>query len=158
MLFKFALPILCLTLCISCIKPLGDRVVAPEEIMPYVEKFIEEGEARGHSIRTIKVRIQFVDDLDEGEAGHCKVVGVGIVLVAARVYKKIKIDRESFEAASAIQKEIVIFHELGHCALNRAHDDDLLDSGAPKSMMTSGGSIYGYYQTNREYYLDELFE
>jgi hypothetical protein len=71
-------------------------------------------------------------------------------------------------------KEALIFHELGHCLLNRGHKDDVFPSGAPKSLMIT--QIDGPYQpcdyvlsddpeavkkcnltVRRPYYLDELF-
>ena len=50
----------------------------------------------------------------------------------------------------------MIFHELGHCVLDREHDDSY-QGGKKSSLMHSsiGGHVYKRYE---EEYLDELFE
>jgi hypothetical protein len=69
------------------------------------------------------------------------------------------IDRLFWETATMTEKEYVIFHELGHCALNRRHLDTTYKDGTCTSMMQSGnGSCKMVYNAqNRSKYLDELF-
>jgi len=58
-------------------------------------------------------------------------------------------------------KEIVVFHELGHAVLARGHHDDLLPDGTRASIMYSGNirSLYSEARINRRlYYVDELFD
>ena len=70
-------------------------------------------------------------------------------------------------------KEALVFHELGHCLLNRiAHKNDTFADGSPKSIMVAnntdlyGPCIYAFDEnptlcnkTNRrKYYIDELFD
>jgi len=64
-----------------------------------------------------------------------------------------------WETASFAEKEYVVFHELGHCALNRRHLDTKNADGTCLSMMQSGnGSCkMNYNAQNRSKYLDELF-
>ena len=60
-------------------------------------------------------------------------------------------------------REILVFHELGHALLGRAHKNTLLGTGKKLSLMSSGGGCniqdsYELCQTElRSYYLDELF-
>jgi hypothetical protein len=69
--------------------------------------------------------------------------------------------REDFWAnASVTNKEILLFHELGHCYLQRDHKDTALEDGSCVSLMRTGGSFCNdnYFEDTRDYYLDELFE
>lgn len=57
-------------------------------------------------------------------------------------------------------REILVFHELGHALLARGHKDDLLPNGLRASVMY-GGNVFGLYSElrseHRQYYVDELF-
>jgi len=68
---------------------------------------------------------------------------------------EIEIDPDFWFASSEMKKEELLFHELGHCILNRDHEDEMLYQRIPKSVM------YPYvfewaYERYRSYYVDEL--
>ena len=69
------------------------------------------------------------------------------------------IDRTYWNIANDLQKEFLVFHELGHCVLNRDHLDEADDQGNCISIMTSGSSQckINYNLNTREKLLDELF-
>lgn len=52
------------------------------------------------------------------------------------VWREIIIDRSYWEQASKLQRENLIKHEFGHCALNRDHDDHRHDGVATSIMNT----------------------
>lgn len=55
----------------------------------------------------------------------------------------------------AIQQ--LMFHELGHCELYMDHDDRTFSNGTPMSIMNYYAfGMFSYYETNNEYYLNEL--
>ena len=57
--------------------------------------------------------------------------------------------------------EALVFHELGHMALNRNHRDDLLPGNSRASIMVStnlAGLYVGNARDRRTYYVDELFD
>lgn len=57
------------------------------------------------------------------------------------------------------QKEVLIFHELGHCVLTQGHRAGVIPdgSGCPASIM-SPYLFLGYcYKWHRDYYIHELF-
>ncbi len=62
-------------------------------------------------------------------------------------------------SASDNSKEMIIFHELGHCYLERGHNDDKKSDGTCASIMRSGrgGCIDFYTKSNKAEYLDELY-
>jgi hypothetical protein len=104
---------------------------------------------------SINFSVQF-EELPEGQAGVCTKWSNGA--------KQIKIKKSYFDAVNDYQREQLIYHELGHCVLNRDHNNNLItfvsDAGNwPASIMRSvafSTTEADVYKTNRSYYLDEL--
>ena len=73
--------------------------------------------------------------------------------------KHVRIDADFFNRATVTKKEMIVFHELGHCILKRGHNDEANDNGVCQSIMRSGmGTCLDSYNNNtRNNYLDELF-
>lgn len=69
------------------------------------------------------------------------------------------IDKDFWESASENSKELIVFHELGHCYLSRGHNDSKKDDGTCASIMRSGrgGCVDFYNRSNKGGYLDELY-
>jgi len=76
----------------------------------------------------------------------------------------IEIDRDEFNQLNDAEKQETIYHELGHCLLNRAHDETILKSttygiktSIPKTIMYPYvfGSKYLQY---KQYYVNELVD
>jgi hypothetical protein len=129
-------------LIVSC----GDGQYINNEFISYVENFEFE-----YNI-SVTSNISFSDDLND-KAGHChrnKFWGV----------KEVTINSELWETYNEYQREVLIYHELGHCEFNRGHINDYTDSVCPESIMLDKVfSIYEIercYIPNRNYYLDEL--
>lgn len=67
------------------------------------------------------------------------------------------IDRYNWEYFSEEDRQELIDHELGHCVLGRlTHDDSLLPTGAPKSIMNSHHFDPKIIVLNKAYYYKEL--
>lgn len=70
------------------------------------------------------------------------------------------IDSRWWDGAGYDAREQMIFHELGHCVLNRKHEDSFIIRNAttiPKSIMYP--VVFGelsIYKDNRDYYINEL--
>ena len=71
----------------------------------------------------------------------------------------IVIDMEYWLNASTMDREFIVFHELGHCYLQREHLDVRDARGICTSIMSSGTSncVRSYTTQNRNDLLDELF-
>jgi hypothetical protein len=71
----------------------------------------------------------------------------------------ITIDLEYWNGVSTLRREMVVFHELGHCVLGRDHLETAFANGICTTIMNSGtsGCFVEYSAENRSYYLDELF-
>lgn len=122
-------------------------------IAPYFERFIEEGEKRGFNIDLEAKKIEgFLIDIEENEVvGQCSYNSLGT--------RKINIDINYWNRATDLEKEFVVFHELGHCYLGRSHDDTQ-NNRSCNSIMHSGtsGCRFRYNSITRTTYLNELFE
>jgi len=70
------------------------------------------------------------------------------------------IDRVYWNTATDLEKEFVVFHELGHCVLDREHLDTSDSHGNCISIMTSGTGqcTINYTLSTRAKLLDELFK
>ena len=69
----------------------------------------------------------------------------------------IRINEAKWMYLGETQREILIFHELGHCVLNRLHRLDFGSDGNPASIMYPTVIAGIIYERNKEYYLRELF-
>ncbi len=129
----------------------------PSRIQPYVDAFEMEASKRGVDIDITNLRVEFEGDLNDGTAA-----GLCTFASASNPTPYIRLDTTSFNwQNNEYHREILVFHELGHCILNRLHRDDNLPNGNISSMMRSTGEqVYGglLNQFKRSYYLDELFD
>lgn len=117
-------------------------------------------------IRVEDIPISF-GDLRGGVAGTCYVWRFG----HKKSFKEIKIDREYYERIKdkSCKLEQLVYHELGHCVLERDHDDTVVYyddtlkypySSMPTSIMRSHAfnswECEQYYTPHHDYYIQEL--
>ena len=124
-----------------------------QRLWSYYEEFEEEARLRGFAVDLRNARISGeIDEIDENNViGTCQYGGYST--------NHVTIDDVFWARSSNLGKEFVVFHELGHCFLNRGHKEDSTSEGLCVSLMRSGnGGCQDAYNTrNRDYYLDELF-
>lgn len=70
---------------------------------------------------------------------------------------ELTIKRDFWVSASDVQREIIVFHEMGHCILNRDHLDSRRADGTPQSLMNTYAVTAREYKKARSYYIQELF-
>ena len=135
----------------------------PENLQRHVDLFIEEGGQRGQIIEIKNLIIEMTNLLPETACGRC---------AEEQGQRIIYLNSESRVCWNTPEQfEELIFHELGHCVLNRGHDDSLLPNDAQKSLMASQSiGLYSSCQYDvslnndcdqtyrRTYYIDELFD
>lgn len=125
------------------------------EFQEYVDRFIAEAAERGQTIDFSEsgLSIQFRDAVSKESGGVCYLG-----------QHRIEIEKFFWDDASDLQREGLIFHELGHCELDRRHRNDLLPNGEWASRMRGdpvpeGLSVaINYTETRKEYYTNELFD
>ena len=161
---KYSFPFLLLaaTFLYSCADdPVVPNVYeVPDLIQPYVDQFIEEAAKRGQTINITNLRVEFGTGL-ESQSG---VPAAGLCTYRhSNNPNLIQLDTTSSNwTFNEYTREVLVFHELGHCVLNRRqHRDEQMTNGNYASLMRStGDQLYGgaFNAFKREYYLDELFD
>ena len=125
------------------------------ELVPFFEKFQEEAAVRGISVDLPTADIEgVIEEIDEQHvAGQCSYRGFSNP-------RLVTVDATFWRRSSNLFKEFIVFHELGHCYLNRGHVESAFPNGVCRSIMRSGvGDCLDNYNNNtRAFYIDELFE
>ena len=171
---SFAAIFLLLTLCIfSSCRPDNDILLDEENdfnpststttksfanvdqaLWPYFQRFEEQAAERGLSINLNQLELtgDLQDLPGENVGGQCT--------WHSNNPNHITIDLPLFNDLSDLYREFIIFHELGHCVLNRDHREDQDQHGSCVSLMRSGlGSCNdNYHNATRATYIDELFD
>ena len=131
---------------------LADANIDPD-LLPYFELFEAEAAERGLNVNLAANNIEgFIENIPgRGVVGQCA--------YSADSPHTVTIDLPFWNTASDILREYIVFHELGHCYLERGHLDAADANGNCLSIMESGlGDCDPNYTDNtREAYLDELF-
>ena len=135
-----------------------------KEVQDLLKKFADEGKARGVSVNTSVVRFQFDDLTKEGHWGYCYAAqdaNFNFIIDPSKT-NLIKFDSSAWRRMSSVEREWLLFHECGHCALGRKHENRTFSNGESYSIMSAGDAgVYGgqvnYSGFRRNFYLDELF-
>jgi hypothetical protein len=137
----------------SCSKEDAELKNIDPVIKEYFTRFELEATSRGNDINLNDQQIVgYFATLDNNIVGQCAQLESG--------GKQIRIDQAYWEIANDLEKEFLIFHELGHCALGRSHADSKDINGICTSIMNSGlgGCVKRYTDAMRAQLLDELFD
>jgi|GEM_PF-2052279 len=136
--------------------PAGNFIDAA--FLPYVNSFYNEMQRRGTNLRDKPLQIVFVNEFSMVQGDYCAYAyynagGLIEVLKTANCWS----------SRTDIEKENLIFHELGHSLLRRNHEVMSLPNESYSSLMCtnvcSNYRVYNEYQPNqRDYYLDELLQ
>lgn len=152
MIIKRIYPIFFSLLLISACSQEADQVFIEDELNDYFLRFQAEAALRGITVDFDQAQIEgYLDDIEiENASGACQQGEPSFILV----------DRDWWAAADDLEKEFLIFHELGHCFLLREHLDTQDDDGVCLSMMHSTSTVCDnqYDLDTRDEYLDELFQ
>ena len=144
----------------SCGEEGTNDVNIDPELQPYVDMFLAEASKRGQNIDLADSGLDMI--FEEGistpdYAGICR-------------YKlganEIGIDRELWDRTeSENRRQWLVFHELGHCVLDRSHRNDKFDNGMWKSLMRGDPLSQDelriplcYIWDRNQYFIDELFD
>jgi len=137
--------------------PVEDEAVidVKPEFQPYLDAYIVEANKRGVETKFEETGLSI--DFTEKQSGILS----GVCFIGQH---KIEIDRSDWNTLSDNEKEGLIFHELGHCHLDRGHTNVLLPNGEWKSRMRGDpfedemmSTNVNYSGRRRDYYIEELF-
>ncbi len=136
----------------SCVDDVSHEAV--NQVQNYFQLFESEAYARGVDLDLEQMNVTAqVEQIEQGNVvGQCKTYSDGS--------KEIVLDLVYWENATEIEREYLVFHELGHCVLERDHNNERDDNGICISIMQSGtgGCNKRYNELSREVLIDELFE
>jgi hypothetical protein len=137
----------------SCGKDNEPEYLIEAPLQEYFDRFAEEAALRNIIIdyqeMMISGDIRVITSPNViGQCGHTE-----------REPNVVIVDKFYWDDADDLEREFLVFHELGHCALKRGHIDDADTQGNCVSMMTSGTGQcnINYTTATREDLLDELF-
>lgn len=124
-----------------------------EELMPYFNKFKAEAAFRGFEVdyEAEGITASITKIYDNSIVGQC--------IHNTETPNRIAISKTYWSQIDTGRREFLIFHELGHCILDRPHLDSKDANGNCVSIMHSseGVCIFKYNTLTRTEYLDELF-
>lgn len=99
------------------------------------------------SLAISKLTVRYGKKIYSDEIGHCEWVNE----IPTVVLDPIEWNKDEK------RKEMVMFHEFGHCVLNRPHCEGKNSEGIPNSIMAKVSFDPKIYEANKLYYLQELF-
>ncbi len=150
---------ICFLICLlpACKEDIG--FVEPE-LAVYVDRFFEEAEKRGLKLDSKNLQVVL---LPEVIVDGLRLCGQGLAPIFGDEIRRVEISNTCWNFATETEKEILVFHELGHVILEQFHKNTKLPNGRNKSMMFGGDNCdffasYSECQVDlRDYYLDELY-
>ena len=151
--FVFISLLYLLTTCTDETKPMSTPTpgtIASSDFQIYVDRFVSEAAKRGIKIDISRLNVVYSDTLKF----YC---GYG---VSSTRTVQISNRPGCWSEQTDFNKEILLFHEMGHAILLRNHDNTKLPNGDFKTMMFGGNQFSLYSEDTperRKYYLDELF-
>ena len=130
-----------------------DSLETDIELQPYFQLFADEAMKRNIVVDYEAARIEGL--LMNIEASNVK----GQCFKNEKKPRKVLIDIEYWNDSSEFEKQFIIFHELGHCFLNREHLDTSNPDGTCVSIMHSSpqACVFSLTPSNKKDYLNELF-
>jgi len=127
---------------------------------PYVVSFIEEGAKRGYDIDFEDTGLTILFGNTPNASASCSEIA-GHDFGSHRIL----VNKDAWNLLNDSLKQRLIFHELGHCELNRTHRNDKFNDGSWKSIMRGDPLSVEeeqlpipYFGFRKPYYIDELFD
>lgn len=137
----------------SCSKEHQPKIIETE-LQEYVDAFVAEAASFDVQLDLSGIDLgAYIQNIeDNGILGQCISYSDGS--------KEVIINERNWDRMDILEKEYVVFHELGHCVLNRSHDNSKNSNGICRSIMQGGdGQCESRYtENNRTELLEELFK
>lgn len=137
----------------ACISPntteTPSNYVVDSEAALYVESFVREAKAYNVNLPDLpNLHVLFVPSFSSST----------FVATCTPHYQRptIHISEEHWSSKSENEKEVIMFHELGHCLLHRSHNETVVNS-VPTSLMFPIQLSDAVYEPRRAAYIHELF-
>lgn len=115
-------------------------VIVDAELLEYAMRFEQD-----MGVSTAGINMVF-GELEGSKVGLCSIKNGEV---------KITVDKEYWATIAEPQRESLMYHELGHCAMGLGHDEAKNDNGCPRSIMFPYLFV-SCYNSFRDYYISEL--
>jgi hypothetical protein len=153
--WMYKLPLLLIAFAVigSCAKDEEPEYLIDAPLQEYFDRFQAEAALRNIVIDYKAMMI----------SGDIRIIGTPNVIGQCGHTEKepnvVIVDKFYWDSADDLEREFLVFHELGHCALDRGHLDDSDGQGNCISIMTSGTGLceINYTAATRTVLLEELF-
>lgn len=149
-LWTVAISIMWMIVAVGCAEKPESHV--DPEFQELVSQFQREAQEHGVAVEMAGLTVAF-GDFEAKSSG----VTLGSCRGAGSENPRVKINSASWPKLSQSARKEVIFHELGHCILVRAHKDDVASTGFAKSLMARSILSERLFVQNEDGYLRELF-
>lgn len=130
------------------------------ELFYYASIVKEEAELRNKLFVIEDIYMEIIEEERGDVIAYCRVTAD-----ITGVTKKINVYKRHWLELSDLSKESVMMHELGHCTLNREHDDRSVtvlykkkERQFPFTVMNTYGVIDEYFNYDRTYYYNEFLK
>lgn len=128
------------------------------EIDPALQEYVTRFETVGGTkIYDLKAKFGTIIVPGQNIVGLCSTVDVSIKDNDGIPPPMVTIDRNYWDSISDLEKEELMFHELGHCVLYRQHRNDVGSDGCPLSIMNWQTLSLYCLQNHGTSYHNELF-
>lgn len=125
------------------------QVVDLGQFGDYVAQFQQQGADQGYSVDIKDLIVKFGAMSNPLERGYCE--------TGSDMTPTIVVDETYWDQADEGARQSLLFHELGHCVLDRLHLSGVTTDGAPLSVMNPYTIPANVYDYNHDYYMHELF-
>jgi hypothetical protein len=129
-------------LLVGCGKPV--RELGPFE--SYVTQFEKASTENGKDLAVDNLVIEF-GSIDPLKLATCTHDGIPTITVS----------KSNWDTLDEDEREKVLYHELGHCVLDRRHDDEKGSGREWKSLMIPYPGKISDYKDHKKEYIQELF-
>lgn len=132
------------------------------EFKTFVESFVTEMNQRGLSLSSNNLSVVFVDRITAVNGQQFCAYGYANFQNSGNQRVEIIEAERCWGSRSEIEKENLMFHELGHALLAKGHTNGTLPNGSQLSLMCGSKTCNNYrvynihHEEQRLYYLDQL--
>lgn len=128
--------------------PVSKMISIDPTFQTYVNDFVTEAKNQNYPLSIDDISIHFDSSLDVTTLGECRRYSQGTPLIL--------INQQDWPNENDVIHRVLLFHELGHCILNREHLNTLTN-GIVTSIMYLYMQNSSMYSDNWAYYMHELF-
>jgi hypothetical protein len=121
------------------------------ELNHYFNRFEEVFDLKVHHVSGL-----YADNFDKYDVSKAT-VGLCIKYGLSPLPNEVRVLKSWWDDSSDLEKELLVYHELGHCVINRKHKEGFIDgTNCPNSLMNSIMVGEYCYIKHYDYYIWEL--